>query len=325
MRKALKATLKIFALLVVAIAVFLAWALPGEHPSPPPLAGKLESGSLDHGGRTRTWLAYVPRKPSSSPALVIVLHGSMGTAQQARAAYGYDFDTLADRDGFVVAYPQGIAGNWNDSRRAGDFPARRLHVDDVGFLQALVDKLVVEHGVDRDRVYVTGVSNGGAMVLRLAQQVPRFARAYAAIGSSLGAPGNVSITPVREPVSILLMHGTDDPIVPWNGGEVSLFGVLVRRGRVVPVRASVDYFRALAGLDGAPVVTRLPDIDKSDGSTVVRTSWSAPGKRTVVLLTIEGGGHGVPHPRTRLPRVLGQGNRDIHAANEIWEFFRTAP
>jgi polyhydroxybutyrate depolymerase len=325
MRKPLKTTFKIFALLIVAFAAFLAWALPGEHPSPPPLAGKLESGSLDHGGRARTWLAYVPPKPAPSPALVIVLHGSMGTSQQARTVYGYDFDTLADREGFVVAYPQGVGDNWNDSRRAGDFPARRQHVDDVGFLQALVARMAAEHGIDRDRVYVTGISNGGAMVLRLAQEVPRFARAYAAIGSSLPVPENLSITPVREPVSLLLMDGTADPIVPWNGGEVSLYGVLVRRGRVVSARASIDYFRELAGLDGAPVVTRLPDLDTSDGSTVERTSWSAPGKRTVVLYRIEGGGHGVPNPGTRLPRVLGHGNRDIHAANEIWDFFRAAP
>ena len=325
MRRALKTTLKTIALLLVAFVAFLAWALPGQHPPMPPLAGKVETGSLEHGGRTRTWLAYVPAKPTRAPALVIVLHGSMGTAAQARAVYGYDFDRLADRDGFVVAYPQGVEGNWNDSRVVGDFAARRLHVDDVGFLQALVDRLVVERHVDRTRVYVTGVSNGGAMVLRLAQQVPRFARAYAAVGSNLGAPGNVSITPVREPVSILLMNGTDDPIVPWNGGEVSLYGVLVRRGRVVSTQASIDYFRSLAGLDGAPVVTRLPDVDTSDGSTVVRSLWSAPGKRSVALVAIEGGGHGVPHPQTKLPRLLGHGNRDIRASEEIWNFFRDAP
>jgi polyhydroxybutyrate depolymerase len=323
MHRALKNTLKTIALLLVAFVAFLAWALPSQHPPMPPLAGKVESGSLEHGGRTRTWLTYVPARPAASPALVIVLHGSMGTASQARAVYGYDFDRLADRDGFLVVYPQGVEGNWNDSRIAGDFAARRLHVDDVGFLQALVEKLVAERHVDPTRVYVTGVSNGGAMVLRLAQQVPRFARAYAAVGSSLGAPGNVSITPVREPVSILLMNGTDDPIVPWDGGEVSLYGVLVRRGRVVSVQASIDNFRGLAGLDGAPVVTRLPDVDPDDGSTVVRSSWTGP--RNVTLVSIEGGGHGVPHPQTKLPRLLGRGNRDIRGAEEIWAFFQAAP
>ena len=325
MRRALKTTLKTIALLVVAFLAFLAWALPSQHPPMPPLAGKVEPGSLEHDGRTRTWLAYIPPKTTTSPALVIVLHGSMGTAAQARAVYGYDFDRLADRDGFLVAYPQGVDGNWNDSRIVGDFRARRLHVDDVGFLQALVDKLVAERGVDRQHVYVTGVSNGGAMVLRLAQQVPHFARAYAAVGSSLSAPGNLSITPVREPVSILLMNGTDDPIVPWRGGEVSMYGVFVRRGRVVSTQASIDYFRGLAGLDGAPVATRLPDRDAHDGSTVTRSLWSAPGKRSVALYAIEDGGHGVPHPQTRLPRLLGHGNRDIRASEETWNFFRDAP
>jgi polyhydroxybutyrate depolymerase len=291
----------------------------------PKLPGTIERGALEHGGRVRTWMAYVPAQPAAHPALVIALHGSMGSGGQARAAFGYDFDLLAERYGFLAVYPQGYEGHWNDCRVKGPFAAKRENIDDVGFLHALVDRLVKDHAADRARVYVTGISNGGAMTLRLALQTPDFARAYAAVVASVPAPENMALTPQNQPVSILLMNGTGDPFNPWRGGDVVLYGVWGNRGPVLSAQASIDYFRKLAGLEGAPQVTQFPDRDPGDGTTVERSVWSAPGKRTVALYTIQGGGHEVPHPAFHGPRLLGKSNRDIHAANEIWEFFQSAP
>ncbi len=273
----------------------------------------------------RSWIAYVPAKPAIHPALVIVLHSSMGTAERARASFGYDFDLLADQHGFIAVYPQGYEGHWNDCKKKGPFAAKRENIDDVGFLHVLVDRLVKDHNADRARVYVTGVSNGGAMTLRLALQTPDFARAYAAVVSSVPAPENMALTPKNQPVSVLIMNGTDDPFNPWRGGDVVLYGVWGNRGPVLSAQASIDYFRKLAGLEGAPRVTRFPDLDPDDGSTAERSSWSAPGKRSVALYTIQGGGHSAPHPALYGRRLLGHSNRDIHAANEIWEFFQSAP
>jgi len=291
----------------------------------PELAGKIEHGALEHGGRTRTWIAYLPAKPATSPALVVALHGSMGTGERARGAYGYDFDLLGDRDGFIAAHPQGYEGHWNDCKVKGPYAAKRENIDDVGFLRALVDRLVEDHNVDRARVYVTGISNGGSMTLCLAFQTPELARAYAAVVASVPAPENMAAPPKNQPVSMLIMNGTDDPINPWQGGDVVLWPVLGNRGPVLSAQASIDYFRKLAGLESAPQVTNFPDRDPGDGSTVERSSWSEPGKRRVALYTIQGGGHGVPHPAMHGWRLLGHSNRDIHAANEIWEFFRSAP
>jgi polyhydroxybutyrate depolymerase len=291
----------------------------------PTLAGHMERGALEHGGRTRTWIAYLPAQPETHAALLIVLHASIGTGERARAAFGYDFDLLADRHGFIAVYPQGYRGHWNDCKARGPFAAKRENVDDVGFLHALVDHLARDHNADRTRVYVTGISNGGGMVLRLALQTPDFARAYAAVVSSVPTPENMAVAPKNQPVSILLMNGTGDPFNPWRGGDVVLYGVWGNRGPVLSAQASIDYFRNIAGLEGTPQVTRFPDHDTSDGSTAERSLWCAPGKRSVALYAIKGGGHGVPHPAMHGPRILGNSNRDIHAANEIWEFFQSAP
>jgi polyhydroxybutyrate depolymerase len=325
MRRFLKIAFLSMALAAVAFAGLAFWASRHSYPPMPELTGKIEHGALEHGGRTRTWIAYLPAKPTTSPALVIALHASMGTAEKARQDYGYDFDLLADQVGFIAVYPQGYEGQWNDCKVMGPYSAKRENIDDVGFLHALVDRLVEEHDVDRARVYVTGVSNGGSMTLCLALRTPDFARAYAAVVASVPAPENLAATPKDQPVSMLLMNGTDDPINPWRGGDVVLWPVLGSRGPVLSAQASIDYFRRLAGFQGAPKVTRLPDRDPGDGSTVERSSWTAPGKRSVVLYAIRGGGHGAPHPAMQGWRLLGHSNHDIHAANEIWDFFESAP
>src|SRR6185503_5176488 len=179
-----------------------------SYPPMPPLGGHVERGTLEHGGRTRSWIAYVPAQPEEHPALVIVLHGSMGSGERARVAFGYDFDLLADRHGFIAVYPQGFEGHWNDIKAKGPFAAKRENVDDVGFLHAIVDRFVKDHNGDRERVYVAGVSNGGGMVLRLALQTPDFARGYAVVVSSVPTPENIAVAPKNQPVSILLMNGT---------------------------------------------------------------------------------------------------------------------
>ncbi len=325
LHKILKLAAVSIVLVVVAFVIVAFLELRHSYPPMPKLAGRIEHGVLRHDGRTRSWIAYLPGKVAIHPALVIVLHGSMGSGEQARKSFGYDFDLLADREGFIAVYPQGFEGQWNDCRIKGPYSAKTEHIDDVGFLHALVDRLASDHGVDRTRIYVTGVSNGGSMTLCLAFRTPQFARAYAAVAASVPAASNMAVPPNNQPVSILIMDGTDDPINPWQGGDVVLWPVLASRGPVLSVQASIDYFRHLAGLDGAPQVTQFPDRDPGDGSTVERALWSAPGKPEVALFTILGGGHSVPHPAMYGWRLLGHSNRDIHAAEEIWDFFANAP
>lgn len=306
---------------VAAVAGLGVWLLWNSRPPVPPLTGGIESGRIQHAGRARSWVAYLPVKRATPQALVLALHASMGNAQQAREAFGYEFDRLADQAGFIVAYPNGYQGHWNEARAIGPFAAKIEEIDDVGFLRALVHELAERRGADLTRVFVTGVSNGGSMVLRLALEAPELARAYAVVAANVPTPQNMAAVPRNEPVSILFMNGTDDPFSPWSGGDVALFGLWGNRGPVLSAQASVDYFRGSAGLDVAPVVASLPDRISTDGSTVERFVWAAPGKPRVVLYSIRGGGHDVPHPAPHGRRLLGNANRDIHAATEIWEFF----
>lgn len=305
---------------VLALAVYV--LLSQDLPPKPELTGRLVSGQLDSGGRQRTWQAYVPARRSARTALIVVLHGSMGSPATARIDdFGYDFDRIADREGAIVLYPQGFEGHWNNVARIGPYSAKAQQVDDVGFLHALVDHVASEYGADRTAVLVTGVSNGGAMVTRLALQSPSFARAYAVVSENLPTAANRAVIPSGEPVSILFLNGTDDPIVPWSGGDVSLWPVLASRGDVQSMADTLAYFRNLAGVKSAPVTQDLPDLDPDDGCTASRTTWIGPMGHRIVQVAIRGGGHGAPHPAKRGMRLLGNSNRDIHAAEVIWEFF----
>jgi polyhydroxybutyrate depolymerase len=313
------------AVLVAALALLAAWGLRFRRAEEPALAGRLLAGSLEHAGRTRTWHAYLPQRSAPDPALVFVLHASAGDWAQARSGYAYAFDVLAEREGFVAVYPDGFEGHWNDCRKAAPYSANTLDVDDVGFLRALAGRLASEHGAGRARVFATGISNGGQMALRLALEAPDLVRAVAPVAASLPAERNMDCRPAGRPVAVLLMNGTADPMNPWAGGDVALYGLLGNRGAVLSTEDSIDYFRDLAGHTGAPLVTQLPDGDPHDGSRVEVRRWERPGRKPVALYAILNGGHNAPDPRLELPRLLGPTNHDISAAEEIWRFFAEAP
>lgn len=315
---ALTATL---AVLVVASTWLLRFTLPPE----PALSAEPVRDALPWRGLSRRYTVYAPEGLAPGAPGVLVFHGSDGDARQARAGFGYAWDRLADEHGFVVAYPEGFEGHWNDCRAAAPYAANRLDVDDVGFLGALVERLADRHGVDPARVYATGISNGGQMALRLALEAPERVRAVAPVIASLPAEGNMDCTPSGRPVSVLVMNGTEDPMNPWEGGRVALHGVVGDRGEVLSTDATVAYFAKLAGHDGPGVREALPDRAPGDGTTIERTRWAAPGRPTVVLYAVRGGGHSVPHPELRFPRLLGRTSADIVAAEEIWSFFATAP
>ena len=287
----------------------------------PPLSGSLTRESIELGGRERTFLYYAPQRLAPHPALVFILHGSMGDGAQARAMMSYEFDMLADLDGFVAVYPDGWERHWNGCRQKGPYAANELDIDDVGFLSALIDWFVAAHGADRTRVFATGVSNGGQMALRLALEAPDRVRAIAPIVASLPSGENFGCGRKEVPVSILLMNGTEDPMNPDAGGTVAFYGIFGNRGTVHSTRETIEYWKRLAGHTAAPEQFTLLDRVPDDDSVVDVTRWRAPGKPEVVLYSIRGGGHTVPHPRGRMPRMLGPTNADINAGREIWEFF----
>jgi len=236
-------------------------------------AGDFPDG-LAFGGLQRSYLVHVPPGLEQPAGLVINLHGAGMTAAAQAAMTNYN--AVADQHGFVVVYPDGIDLSWADGRGAS-VPDRQ-GVDDVGFLVALADRLTQDFGIDRGRVFATGMSAGAFMANRLG-----CARAdvFSAIAPVAGTLGSAFPCAPSQPVSVLEIHGTADNVVPFNGGP------MVGRGGasdILPAPAMAQRWREL---DGCPA-----PVEDSPAPSVHRfTSAGCGGGTEVAFVQIDGGGH----------------------------------
>ena len=314
------AGLAVLGLLLASLAYW--WLLYVEEVPEPGLAGVTVAGALMHQGRERTWHAYIPPGDTDGMPLLLVMHGSQGDGGQMIEATRYEFNRLAQADGFIPVYPDGFERHWNDCRAGANYSANTLDIDDVGFLGALVAHMVETHGVDRSRVYATGISNGGHMAYRLGLEAPELVAGIAAIVANMPVPGNLGCRAGDTGLPTLIINGTDDPVTPYDGGVIDLFGD-TSRGRVLSSLDSALYWARLAGHEGDGVPRQWPDRAPDDGTRVESLSWSAPGKPSVMLVSVIGGGHTIPHPHYRMPRILGPTSHEFDAAGLIWNFLTT--
>lgn len=211
----------------VALAILLIAALGRGLPAAPKMPKGatpvgLSHGSIQVGERNRTYRLYVPAATSGHAVpLLLALHGRLGTGDaQAKMTR---FDTQADRFGFIVAYPDGVGRSWNAGHGVG--PAANENVDDVGFIAALIDHLRSEGAIDDRRIFAAGMSEGGMMSHRLACELGGKLKAIAAVAGTMAVQTASTCAPVR-PVSVLLVHGTQDGFVSWAGGKTRDGGLI---------------------------------------------------------------------------------------------------
>ncbi len=291
--------------------------------------GVLERRTMPFQGRQRTFYIYSPSSQTTRTVrpVVFLLHGG-GGADAHEMAKRTGIQSIADREDFLVVYPYGVDGQWNDGRgktfrRAED----NTDVDDVGFISAILDDLIRSGSVDRQRIYVVGLSNGGMMTYRLGIELGHRLTAIAAIIANL--PANLAGKKPVRPIPVLIMNGTADPMMPWNGGPVRVLGK--EYGEVLSTAATVKYWVQAAGLTGPPETRRLDDRSSDDRSFVEIEAYRRPQDALeVVLYRVVGGGHNLPGGQTPdRPLLLGPKNMDINAMEEVWAFFQrhgpTAP
>jgi len=269
------------------------------------------------GGVSRTYVLHVPPSPGRSMPLVLSFHGHGGTGDEQSHLTG--FDALADRDGFIVAYPDGIDRGWNDGR-----PETAKNGDDLAFASALIDALQQRYNVDPKRIYATGFSNGAIFSNYLACNESERIAAIAPVSGTMPVADAPRCKPKRA-IPVLEIDGTADPIVPYNGGEITLAGL--KRGQVLSAPATAAFWAKNAGCSPDPATSTLPPIATSDGTTVTSTTYSGCSSHaSVVLYTIQGGGHAWPGGPQYLPALLiGPASRELDASDTIIQFFLAHP
>lgn len=271
---------------------------------------------LDHAGEARNYYLRVPESAGQGAPVIVGLHG--GGTQSARKGRRFGafsgWDELVDREGWVGVYPSSLDGNWYDGREG--VPGGE---DELGFLDAVLDDVALRADIDPERVFVTGASNGGFMTQKLlCERAQRYRAGYSVIATM--AQGLPETCAPGRPVSVAFALGTDDPLVPYEGGVVA-----EDRGECVSADEALGFWRAHNACSEQATVEDLPDIDPDDGSTVRVSAWSCAQGTEVRLVRQEGAGHTWPGGPQYLPvSTIGTTNRDMSASEDAFAFFTRA-
>lgn len=267
----------------------------------------------------RHYNVYVPASydPAEPMPLVTVLHGRPGNG--TGMAFITDMHLVAESQGFIVVYPDAINNEWNYVKDVPIFPSV-LH-DDSQFLASIVHDVAQNLNVDQSRAYLTGFSNGGFMTQRAACDVYDTYAAFAAVGATAfwGMSEECAASP---PVPLLMMHGTADISIPWNGVSRPLGGRLVYVATPMPATLEFWVMHNQCDTDFQDLEV-LPQLGDSPETQVAIFSMTACADRgAFVFYSVEGGGHNWPGVPGRISeQIAGNVNLDINAGEVIWEFF----
>jgi polyhydroxybutyrate depolymerase len=283
--------------------------------------------SLLYDGQTRTYLLHVPSTyDGHSPVpLVIVLHGGGGNAENIEKVTG--FSDLADREGFIVVYPDGTGRldyrllTWNGGFCCGY--ALENNVDDVGFIRALIPHLQQNYSINASRIYATGISNGGIMSYRLGAELSDILAAIAPVAGSIGgqASEQESLWRIPEPLcplSVIAFHGTHDTRIPYDGGRPTENNT---RGAYsyLSVNESIAFWVTYDDCETPPERNI-----SSSGNIITDTYNGGKDNTSVVLYTIINGTHSWPGGTKGRERG-DEPTMEISATEIMWEFFQNHP
>ena len=290
--------------------------------SPP---GLQTDQSIDILGQQRTYHLFLPESPDNAQ-VVFLLHGNRGSSDQILGLNGtvapYKiWMNIAERENLILVVPNGEIGSeghqgWNDRRN--DAPTNPT-TDDVMFINTLIDNINTEYTRTDSKVFVVGTSNGGIMSMRLADEIPERLHAFAAVVAS--RPVNTQCVDAVIPVSALIMNGTDDPILPYEGGHIR-----PTRGELFSTTDAVAYWVNRNQTNTATGLVEIADRETNDNSVVKLYSFRDGLNNTQVRhYEVVGGGHAEPSIAERYGRIfkliVGKQNNDIEMAEEIWSFF----
>lgn len=281
---------------------------------------EIVNGTLNYQNLDREYILHIPESfdGTSAAPLVIFLHGGGGNAESAQGFT--NFNTISDENGFIVAYPQAsfeASPNsfvWADGR---GLPPDSQGIDDVGFIVNLTTELQREYNIDSERVYLCGFSNGSFLTQKIAFENNSQFAAIGTLGGTMSESQFSSGNPGRA-IPMIYVFGTDDPLVPYEGGFVSDNQNLEP---VVGVVDAVNFWRDNNATQNALSPVNVANSNTSDNSSVTIYEYTDGNCESAVkYYEVTGGGH--TWPGVTVPNAeLGETNLDILASRELWDFF----
>lgn len=279
------------------------------------------NGKMTVDGIQREYILHLPRNYGSELLpLVMVFHGGGGTAEQIKDHV--KFNKLADKENFIVVYPNAVDKNWNDGRIGDKLPMDR---DDVKFISMLLDTLTANYKINSKRIFSTGISNGGFFSFYLALKLSSRLLAIAPVTANL--PENLKDSwKTDKPVSVLLINGTKDPLVKFDGGPVGFKDDETGRGVSLSTSWTIKILTENNSCMPGVKVEEIDDKEDDDCKAEKETYYKCADGTKVILVTIKGGGHTWPGASQYLPKIIvGKVCKDFSATEMIWEFFKSLP
>jgi polyhydroxybutyrate depolymerase len=272
-------------------------------------------------GFYRSYLIHVPKNYNRAEArpLVVALHGAFSTAEEMEQETG--LSDLADREGFLVGYPNGITlFGWFQHWNAGHCCGRAMKdgVDDLGFISMVIDEVRRDFRVDSSCIYMVGYSNGGMLAYLFAAQKPETLAAVAVIAATVGSSPSpsqpeVRIPPARAPVPVIAVHGREDDSIPYDGGSHTKNG-----HSYVSVKESMEFWLK------ANRIATASQREVMMAGRVIKDTWGTPGSdQEVILYTLEGWKHTIPTKYFTKKLPENDPFKDFHVTDLIWDFFKS--
>ena len=290
--------------------------------------------AITSSGMRRSFTVHVPKSyDGSRPVpLVLAFHGlgMNGVAMEGLTL----MDITAERNGFIVVYPDGVGSRWNDGSARGS-----NGMDDVGFVSDLLNHLQRAYKIDPRHIHACGISNGGYFTQRLGCEMSDRIASIGVISATVTAPVCASCHP-RRSMPVVLFLGTEDPLVPREGeskelgklGEAlgipgvagaALSSGMAKVGGIYSANDTAEFWAKINNCGSHPREERMPDRSTRDGCTVTKETYGGSGGSEVAVYTIHGGGHNWPGGSGAVAQdVLGTTTFDISASDLCWEFFR---
>lgn len=256
--------------------------------------------------------------------VIFALHGGGGTAKSAVSFY--DLEPLADKNNFIIVYPDAVNKAWKIPGMATRVKGADTSVNDLHFMNVLLDTMIAEYKADPQKIFLTGISRGAMFSFYLAGAMNERVAAIAAVSGGISQTQFPTYS-FQRPIPVLMINGTRDPLVSYEGG----YGKLNRRNKgnedadLVPAEKLLQKIVTMDHCNTNSQTVVLPDSDPSDGCTETEYIYNG-NDVTVDFIKIENGGHTWPGGTQYLPKFLiGRLCRDFNASQKIFDFFMDVP
>jgi polyhydroxybutyrate depolymerase len=294
--------------------------------------GWIKNIEINHGGITRYFDVFIPKKLKINPELVIQLHGgtqSKNDLYQHRSASKY-WKEVSDENSFLLIVPNGIDTktgntkegrlNWNDCR----IHIKEVQADDVGFISKIIDWSIINYKVNDKKVFVTGVSNGGLMCYRLALEIPQKITGIAAFNANLYKESECTITNI--PIPVMIVNGTKDEFMPFYGGKTKF-----RNEDALSSQETVDFWIKNNYIRDKEYDTHKQSLIKYNNKEMESVTYNVyyedECRATIRYYEIKGAGHAMPGKKYVLSRfeqrIVGKQSQAFEGAQIAWDFFKS--